>query len=404
MMPDAGALRRARIAVAAIFFLNGAGIASWVVRIPAVQERLSLTPGVLGLALLGSAVGALLAMPLAGRWVVRRGSGPVTRVTALGFAAVLLLPPFAPDAVTLTLALLAFGAANGMLDVAMNAQAATVERGYARPIMSSFHAMFSAGGLVGAALGGVAAGADVAPTTHLIVAALVVGAATPFVTRPLLPAGVDAAAAGAHAISRPTPLLLALGALAFCVLVAEGAMADWSAVYLGTVVGAGHGLAAAGYAGFSIMMASGRAVGDALTTRLGAPRLVRLGGTLAAVGIGLALIAREPWTAVVGFGAVGAGLATVFPSVLGAASRAPGVEPGAGIALVSTLGYTGFLAGPPLIGFVAEATSLRGGLAVVGAAGVLVAALAGALRLAGRTPVSGADAAAARAQEQVSAA
>ena len=404
MMPDAGALRRARIAVAAIFFLNGAGIASWVVRIPAVQERLSLTPGVLGLALLGSAVGALLAMPLAGRWVVRRGSGPVTRVTALGFAAVLLLPPFAPDAVTLTLALLAFGAANGMLDVAMNAQAATVERGYARPIMSSFHAMFSAGGLVGAALGGVAAGADVAPTTHLIVAALLVGAATPFVTRPLLPAGVDAAAAGAHAISRPTPLLLALGALAFCVLVAEGAMADWSAVYLGTVVGAGHGLAAAGYAGFSIMMASGRAVGDALTTRLGAPRLVRLGGTLAAVGIGLALIAREPWTAVVGFGAVGAGLATVFPSVLGAASRAPGVEPGAGIALVSTLGYTGFLAGPPLIGFVAEATSLRGGLAVVGAAGVLVAALAGALRLAGRTPVSGADAAAARAQEQVSAA
>jgi fucose permease len=264
--------------------------------------------------------------------------------------------------------------------------------------------MFSAGGLFGAALGGVAAGADVAPTTHLIVAALLVGAATPFVTRPLLPAGVDAAAAGAHGISRPTPLLLALGALAFCVLVAEGAMADWSAVYLGTVVGAGHGLAAAGYAGFSIMMASGRAVGDALTTRLGAPRLVRLGGTLAAVGIGLALIAREPWTAVVGFGAVGAGLATVFPSVLGAASRAPGVEPGAGIALVSTLGYTGFLAGPPLIGFVAEATSLRGGLAVVGAAGVLVAALAGALRLAGRTPVSGADAAAARAQEQASAA
>ena len=404
MTSDAGALRRARIAVAAIFFLNGAGVASWVVRIPAIQERLGLTPGVLGLALLGSAVGALVAMPLAGRWVVRRGSGPVTRVTALGFAAVLLLPPFALDAVTLTLALVAFGAANGMLDVAMNAQAATVERGYARPIMSSFHALFSAGGLVGAALGGVVAGANVAPTTHLVVTTLVIGAAVPFVTRPLLAAGADAAAEGAHAMSRPTPLLLALGALAFCVLVAEGAMADWSAVYLGTVVGAGHGLAAAGYAGFSVMMALGRAVGDALTLRLGAPLLVRLGGALAATGIGLALIAREPWTAVVGFGAVGAGLATVFPSVLGAASRAPGVEPGAGIAVVSTLGYTGFLAGPPLIGFVAEATNLRGGLAVVGAAGVLVAVLARSLRLASGAAVTGAAAAAARAREQASAA
>jgi predicted MFS family arabinose efflux permease len=403
MTSDAGALRRARIAVAAIFFLNGAGVASWVVRIPAVQERLGLTPGVLGLALLGGAVGALVAMPLAGRWVVRRGSGPVTRVTALGFAAVLLLPPFASDAVTLTLALVAFGAGNGVLDVAMNAQAATVERGYGRPIMSGFHAMFSAGGLVGAAIGGVVAGADVAPTTHLVVAALLVGAAVPFTTRPLLPAGVDAAAAGAHAIARPTPLLLALGALAFCVLVAEGAMADWSAVYLGSVVGAGHGLAAAGYAAFSVMMASGRAIGDALTLRLGAPRLVRLGGALAAIGIGLALIAREPWTAVVGFGAVGAGLATVFPSVLGAASRAPGIEPGAGIALVSTLGYTGFLAGPPLIGFVAEATNLRGGLAVVGAAGVLVALLAGALRrAAGATAAAGL--AEARAQERATAA
>ena len=404
MTPDAGALRRARIAVAAIFFLNGAGVASWVVRIPAVQERLSLTPGVLGLALLGSAVGALVAMPLAGRWVVRRGSGPVTRVTALGFAAVLLPPPFAVDALTLTLALVAFGAANGMLDVAMNAQAATVERGYRRPIMSSFHAMFSAGGLFGAALGGVVAGADVAPTTHLVAAALIVGAAVPLVTRPLLPAGVDAAAAGAHAISRPTPLLLALGALAFCVLFAEGAMADWSAVYLGTVVGAGHGLAAAGYAAFSVMMAGGRAIGDALTLRLGAPLMVRVGGTLAATGIGLALVAREPWAAVVGFGAVGAGLATVFPSVLGAASRAPGVEPGAGIAVVSTLGYTGFLAGPPLIGFVAEATTLRGGLAVVGAAGVLVAVLARALRARGGTSPAAADAAAARAQERPTAA
>ncbi|CAA9334511.1 MAG: Uncharacterized MFS-type transporter, partial [uncultured Gemmatimonadaceae bacterium] len=173
--------------MAAIFFLNGAGVASWVVRIPAVQARLALTPGVLGLALLGAAVGALVAMPLAGRWVVRRGSGPVTRLAAVGFAAALVLAPLAASALALALALVAFGALNGALDVAMNAQAATVERGYGRPIMSSFHALFSWGGLAGAAVGGLVAGAGVAPTWHLLGAAVVVGVAAPLVARPMLP-------------------------------------------------------------------------------------------------------------------------------------------------------------------------------------------------------------------------
>jgi MFS family permease len=201
----------------------------------------------------------------------------------------------------------------------------------------------------------------------------------------MLPAGEDAApdASDAHALARPTGPLLPLGVLAFCVLFQEGAMADWTAVYLRDVAGTGPGLAAAGYAGFSVTMALGRAVGDRLTARLGAPRLVRLGGAAAAAGAALAVLAPRPAAAVLGFGLVGAGLASAFPAVLAAASRVPGVAPGAGIALVSTLGYTGFLAGPPLIGFVAELATLRGGLAVVGAAGVLVAALAGALRVRG---------------------
>ncbi len=390
------ALRRARVAVAGVFFLNGAGVASWVVRIPAVQERLALSPGPLGLALLATAVGALVSMPLAGRWAVRAGSGPVTRLAAPAFAATLVLPALAPSLAALAAALAVLGAVNGVLNVAMNAQAAAVERAYGRPIMSGFHALFSAGGLAGAALGGAAAGAGVGPAPHLAGAALLVGAAAPLTARAMLPAGADAAPAGrAPARLRPTPHLLALGVLAFCVLVAEGAVGDWSAVYLGDVTRAGPGVAAAGYAAFSVTMALGRAVGDALTVRLGAPRLVRLGGALAALGVALALVARSPGLAVVGFGAVGAGLATVFPSVLAAASRAPGVEPGAGIALASTLGYTGFLAGPPLIGFVADATSLRGGLAVVGVAGALVAALAGSLRVVAGKGVAGAGAPAA---------
>lgn len=376
------AVRAARVSTGAVFFLNGAGMANWVVRIPAIQERLGLGTGRLGVALLGVAAGALVAMPLAGRLVARHGSRPVTRVAALVFAGALALPALAPTFALLAAALVALGAANGALDVAMNAQAVAVEREYerlhGRPIMASFHALFSFGGLAGAAAGGVLAARGVGAPSHLAMTALAVGIAMSGVAGGMLPAATDAAPGG-PAFARPTRALAALGVVAFCVLFGEGAMADWSAVYLRDVTGAGPGLAAAGYATFSLAMASGRAVGDGLTVRLGPARLVRLGGALAALGLGVALLVARPWAAVAGFGAVGAGLSIVFPTVLTAAGRLPGGAPSAAIAAVSTVGYTGFLAGPPVIGFVAEATSLRGGLALVVAMGAVIAALAGVL-------------------------
>lgn len=375
--PDA--LRAARGAVAAVFFLDGAGFANWVVRIPAVQERLALGVGTLGVALLGLALGALLAMPVAGGLVARFGSRPVTRAAALAFAASLPLPPLAPDLVTLIAALVVQGAASGVLGVAMNAQAATVERGYGRPIMASFHALFSLGGLVGAAAGGLAASRGVGAAPHLATVAATVALAAWWVAPRLLPAAADATPGG-PSFARPTRALLALGVVAFCVLFGEGAMADWSAVYLRDVAGAGPGLAAAGFAAFSLTMAAGRAVGDGLTLRVGPARLVRAGGAVAALGLGVALAFASPWAAVVGFGAVGAGLSIVFPTVLASAGRMPGQTPGTAIAAVSTFGYTGFLAGPPLIGLVAELSSLRVGLAVVAVAGVVIAGLASTLR------------------------
>ena len=378
----APALRRARAATAAVFFLNGVGVASWVVRIPDVQRRLGLSAGALGTVLLGAAAGALVAMPLAGRAVTRRGSRPVTRAGALAFAAALAPLAVAPNAYLLAAALVLFGACNGTLDVAMNAQAAAVERAYGRPIMASFHAFFSGGGLAGSLLGGAVAGAGVPPLAHLVGAALLAAAAAPFAAAAMLPPSADAAPddGHAHALALPTGPLLPLGVLAFCVLVMEGAMADWTAVYLRDVARTGPGLAAAGYAGFSATMTLGRALGDRLTVALGGERLVRLGGLAAAAGAALAVLRPAPATAVLGFALIGAGLASSFPAVLAASSRVPGVAPGAGIALVSTCGYTGFLAGPPLIGWVAEAATLRGGLAVVGGAGVLVALVARALR------------------------
>ncbi len=375
--------RAARVAVAAVFFLNGVSVASWVVRIPDVQHALSLSAGALGVALLAAAAGALFAMPIAGRLVGRRGSRPVTVAMALAYGATLALPALAPTLPLLVVALLLNGAANGSLNVALNAHASLVARRLRRPILASFHALFSGGGLAGAALGGVVAGLRVSTTVHLAVVGLVMSVVVLLARRVMLdPAEEqDVTLDVAHAIGhRPRVRVMILGALAFTVLFAEGAMGDWSAVYLRDVAGAGPALVASGYAAFSVMMALGRVVGDRLTEWLGASRMVALGGALAAAGVTLALLHPTTTAIAVGFGAVGAGLATAFPSVISAASRVPGTSAGDGIAGVATLGYFGLLAGPPIIGFVAQGTSLRGGMVAVGIACLISALLARTLR------------------------
>jgi len=375
-------VRLARAAVSAMFFVNGFGFANWVVRIPAVQRSLGLSPGLLGLALLGPAVGGLLAMPLAGGVVARRGSRPVTQVAALAFAAALLLPPLAPSFGLLVAALVVLGATSGTLGVAMVAQSVTLQRFHDRPITTSFHAFYSGGGLAGALVGGVIAGAGLSPLAHLalVAGALVLLAAT--AAPALLPATVDAAPAHHASFARPTPALLALGTIAFCILVGEGAMADWTAVFLRDVSGAAPGPAAAGFAAFSLAMTAGRIVGDRLTARVGAMRLGRAGGALVAAGCLAAVLVPNAWVATIGFGAVGAGLSTLYPSVLAAGGRLAlrtNQAPAATLAALSTLAFTGFLAGPPLIGLLAEGVGLRGALVAVAVAGVVVATLAGSL-------------------------
>lgn len=373
-----GRIAAARVAVAIGFMLSGIAFASWVVRIPDVQQRLALSEGMLGLVLLAVACGGLLAMPLSGLLVARLGSRSVARGSALVLAASVLLPPRVPGVLTLALALLVLGAATSILSVALNTQAAALERRIRRPIMAGLHALYSLGGLVGAAAGGIAAGRGVGAGAHLLAAGAVVGVATLVVTPALLARQVEGGVGGA-AMVRPDRSLLLMGLIAFCVLFGEGAVADWSAVYLRDAVSAGPGLAAAGYAAYSLMMAAGRFVGDALTVRLGPAWLVRLGAATATVGMLLAVGGWSPAVSVAGFAAVGAGLSTIYPTVLAAAGRVRGAPPASSIAVVSSLGYVGLLAGPPLIGLVAEATTLSigfglvavGTLAIVGLAGVV---------------------------------
>jgi MFS family permease len=244
------ALRVPRLAVLGVFFANGVVIGTWVVRIPAVQQRLGLGEGLLGIALLGAAVGALAAMPLVGALVSRFGSRRIVGTTGLLLSFSLVTPALAPNLFFLVPALMLLGAANGGLDVSMNAQAVEVERGYWRPIMSSFHAAWSFGGLAGAALGGLLASLGVGPLPHFSAVAVLSAIAFVGAYRSLLPSHADASEEGAPAFARPTRALFGLGIISFCILLGEGAMGDWSAVYLNNTLGTGPGFAAAGYAAF----------------------------------------------------------------------------------------------------------------------------------------------------------
>ncbi len=374
--------RSARLAVAVVFFVSGAGIANWVARIPAIQQKLGLSNSALGVALLGTAVGSLLAMPTTGWLIARVGSRPVTKLAALAYCMALPLPTLAPNLPLLTSALMVVGALFGALDVAMNAQAIAVEQRYRLPIMSSFHGLYSVGGMVGAACGGLVASLGVHPKAHLLGTALLLEMLVVLASRRLLPTDVESVTTG-PTFALPTRSLLNLGILAFCILLSEGAMADWSAVYLRQTLGTGPGLAASGYAVFSLAMAVCRLTGDRLTQHLGPVWMVRFGGTIAATGMGLSLVIAQPFATLIGFASVGVGLSCLVPIVFSAAGRTPGTTPGLALAAVTTTGYCGLLCGPPLIGFVADFLNLRVALGIVVVMSAMSAVLARTVARAG---------------------
>lgn len=369
-------LRATRIALFAFFLLNGVGIASWAAHIPDAKRKFGFSDATLGLALLALALGSVGTLVFGGQLVARVGSRRVTAVAALVFCLALPLLLLVPSVPLLFVVLPIFGACIGAMEVAVNVQAVAVEARYERPIMSTFHALFSVGGLLGAALASLTLALDIAPGAHLAAVGLVLAALTALSLPHLLRIDDDAPDDSA-AFVLPTGPLLGLSLLAFFCLVAEGAMADWSAVYLHDTLGTDPAFAASGYAAFSIAMAAGRFGGDALRARFHAVTLVRASGILAAVGLGAALIIGQPVATLVGLACVGLGLANIVPILFTAAGQTPGIAPGMGIAAVASVGYFGFLLGPPAIGFVARATSLTLGLGLVVALIALIALCAG---------------------------
>lgn len=356
-----------------VFLLSGIAMAAWAPMVPYVKARFALDDAALGLVLLAFGGGSILAMPLSGVLSHRFGSRAV--VVAAGLALCLGLPlvALAPNLPGVVAALLYFGAALGALDVAMNAHGVETETRAGRPVMSSFHGVFSVGGLTGAA----AMSALLALGTPLLAATLVVSA---LLLALLLwqRAGllVDAASDPSQRSSGlrlPRGVVLVLGALCFICLLAEGAMLDWSAVLLREFHGVDTRYAGVGYALFSVAMAAGRFGGDRVVARIGQPAMLAAGASLAAAGLLLATQLQGLASGLLGYALVGLGVSNLVPILFGAAGRLPGTSPAVAIAALTTLGYTGLLAGPALIGFLAHASSLPTALLAVAGLLLLVA-------------------------------
>jgi MFS family permease len=328
--------------------------------------------------LLAGAIALMSAQPLAGALAVRLGSRPVTVAGGLIYTLGLPLVGLAPSLALFVAAFVTIAIGSSAMDVSMNAQGIALDQRTERPIFASFHAAFSFGAMAGAAAGGLAAGAGLEPDAHLAIAgallALVVLAARPG----LLPATTDARSDG-PLFARPSRALAGLGALAFCALLAEGSVSDWSAILLDRETEAGPSLAALGLAAFSLTMGFGRLAADPLAGRFGRVAVVRVGGLLGFAGLALALVSGSAAIGIAGFALMGAGLAGLFPLALSAAGETDGPSAPA-LAAVSTSGYGAFIAGPALIGLISEATSLPLALSLVGVLCLAAAALAGSTR------------------------
>jgi hypothetical protein len=367
----------ARAGITAVFFVNGALFATWASRIPALSSRVGATTGDLGLALLAPAVGAVVAMPLVGRLLPGRSSRTFTRLALAGLMGALLLPALARSVPALGGALFVVGLTSSAMDLSMNAQGMSVERRMKRPILSSLHAAFSFGGFAGAGLGALAAALDVAPLPHFAAAALLFGVPGLIATGPLLARDEDSDAHAPTMRWRALPSRLVLLGIAclFC-LMAEGGASDWSAKLVHDDLAASAALGAITYAVFSVAMGTGRLMADRLWARWGSVGLLRGCGALAALGFAAGLAAGTAPAAIAGFAALGLGLAGVVPTLFRAGADQPGVSTGPALAAVTSLGYLGFLGGPPLIGGVAQLTSLRLACGIMVLAGLLVVLLA----------------------------
>ncbi|MEU8981539.1 MFS transporter [Streptomyces sp. NPDC048309] len=376
---DMRGLRRARYAVAAVFAVHGAVTGSFATRVPWIQDHASVGAGQLGIALAFPAIGASVAMPLAGRISHTFGARTALRGLMSLWTLALILPSLAPNLYTLCLALFTYGATAGMADVAMNALGVEVENRLDKSIMSGLHGMWSAGALIGSAAGTLAAHLGSDARLHHALAAAVLTVLGLVACQWVLDIRPTEDEEPPPRFTLPPRSALLIGAVGFCAVFAEGASLDWSAVYLRDRLTASAGLAAACTTGFTLTMALARIAGDRIVDRFGAVRTVRVGGFCAALGGLLVVVAGNAATAMGGFALMGLGIAVVVPLCFAAAGRS-GPNPSQAIAGVATITYTSGLVAPGAIGTLAQATSLMVSFGLVTVLACGLVAFAGVLR------------------------
>ena len=360
-----------RLATFLVFSVNGAMIGTWVAHIPWLQDHLGISKATLGLCLLCMAAGALVSMPLTGHLIDRRPSATVTRSTTLVFCLMPALPLLATSPYMLGAILFVFGASNGAMDVAMNAHGVSIQKELDRPIMSSLHGGWSVGGFAAAGLVAVAAAAGLDPRVESLFVGVALLLLSLWITRRL--GAANAHSSAGHGLALTTRPVILIGALCFLVMLTEGAIGDWSGIYLRQDAGASAAGAAMAFTGFSLGMAIARLGGDVVNARIGAGRLLRAGTALVAIALGGVLLIGEMVPAVIGFALCGLGIANAVPLLFSAAGRIH--PPGPSLAAAFTLGYTGFVVGPPVIGLLSDQVGLSRTLALLVLAPVTVAVL-----------------------------
>ncbi len=370
-----------RVAVAIFFFCQGLCFATWASRIPDLKLSLGLSEAILGTILLALPAGQMLAMPFSGRLVARYGSRTTLAFGFLLYALSLTNIGLTQNPVQLAMALFLFGIAGNLCNISVNTQAVGVEKLYGRPIMSSFHGVWSTAGFSGALLGLLMMKYTISPYQHFWTIALVCGTATMIAQRFLVTGRSPIVGERKRFFSKPDTFIIQLGLIGFCCMASEGTMFDWSGVYFQKIIKAEGAMITLGYASFMIMMAAGRFLGDRAQLKIGKKKLLQISGALISSGLFISVFFPYIVPATIGFIIVGLGVSSVIPIVYSTAGKSTTMPPSIALASVSSISYLGFLMGPPIIGFIAELTDLRFSFATIGLLGFLISLMVTRLKI-----------------------
>jgi MFS family permease len=378
MNTDTVSKRAHRLAVAAFFFIAGLSFASWASRIPDVKARLHLSDAALGGVLFALPVGSMISLPFAGWLVARHGSKKIMTIAATCYPMVLILIGLSAQVWQIVPVVFLFGLLGNLCNIAINTQAVGVEALYGRSIMASFHGIWSLAGFTGAAIGTFMVSKGIIPVYHFLFIA-VLSVSSVWLIRHFTLAK-DAGHPDQPLFVKPDGMLLKLGLIAFSCMVCEGTMFDWSGVYFQKVVQVPKEITTLGYAAFMSTMAGGRFVGDWLVTRIGKQRVLQGSGIVIVAGLLTAVLLPQLVPATIGFLLVGFGVSSVVPLVYSAAGKSKAMSPGVALTAVSTIGFLGFLLGPPVVGFMAQAFSLRWSFTLIAALGFCTTILSSLIR------------------------